>query len=261
MERTQAGSGKPRIMISGGSGLLGMELRRLDPDIIAPPRSVMDVTDRKQVADCFERVRPQIFVHCAAIIGTVRCREDPLLAMQVNVGGVLNTVEAAMEYSCRYVFISSEYVFETNTLKSGRYVETDPLNGGSINARSKIAGEMVAGAHPNHLIIRTSFFGRSFLGLHARSYKGAFCDQYTSRDFVDVLAPQYLQAARSDLTGVIHIGTGRKSQYELLSEAFPDVKPITRADVDPMLPADCSIDCSRWAAIRESMKLVEEDVP
>jgi len=241
---------KPTIMISGGSGLLGMELRRLDPSIIAPPKSVMDVVDRKQVADCFEKVRPAIYIHCAAIIGTVRCREDPLRAMQVNVGGVLNTIEVAMEYGTRYVFISSEYAFEANDTKLGNYVEEDPVAGRSINARSKIAGEMVTAAHPNHLIIRTSFFGRSFLGLRSRGYVGAFRDQYTSRDFVDVLAPQYLEAAVSDLTGVIHIGTERKTQYDLLRRAFPDVKAITRSEVDPSLPADCSLCSAKWHRIR-----------
>ena len=240
-----------RLLISGGSGLLGKELRKCRPDAIAPPRSSLDITDAHSVDRYFDEVRPEIYIHCAAIVGTVRCREDPALTMSVNAGGVLNTVDAAVRHDCRFIYISTEYVFEGHRSESGMFTEEAPVAGMSINARSKIAGEMLASAHPDHLIIRTNFFNRHFMGLGGTPYRGAFIDQFTSRDFVDILAPDYMEAAVSDLQGVIHVGTERKSQFDLMSRVFPDVKPILRADVDASLPIDCSLDTSKWKEFKK----------
>ena len=229
------------ILISGGSGLLGRKLYQLDPTIIAPPHSVFDITDLKQTEEMFKKYTPDLYIHCAAIVGTDECRAEPVKTIEVNVGGVINTLKTSMKCSCRYVYISTDYVFETNTTKNGHFTEDDPVGAEHLYARSKIAGEMVSAVSPNHLIIRTSFVGRNFI-----KYKGAFVDQYTSRDYVDILAPQIFNAAKSSLTGVIHIGTEKKSQYDLLKRAFPHIKPIRRADINPNLASDTSLNCDKW---------------
>ena len=51
---------------------------------------------------------------------------------------------------------------------------------------------------------------------------------------------------------MIHIGTGKKTQYELLRIAFPGIRPIRRADVDGTLGEDTSLDCSRWKRFIEA---------
>ena len=235
-----------KILISGGSGLLGKELCKLDSAIIAPSHSVFDVADLTQVEEMFKMCTPDLYIHCAAIVGTDECCADPIKTIEVNVGGVINTVKTSMKYSSRYVYISTDYVFETNTTKTGNFTEHDPINAVHLYARSKIAGEMVSAANPNHLIIRTSFVGRDFI-----KYKGAFIDQYTSRDYADILAPQIFDAAKSSLTGVIHIGTNKKSQYDLLKRAFPYIKPIRRTDINPNLAFDTSLNCDKWKRFQQ----------
>ncbi len=235
------GAPSRRIFLSGGSGLLGRELRKLDPSIVAPPHATFDVTDLRQTVEIFRGFPASLYIHCAAIVGTDECRDAPAAALDVNVGGVLNTVKASIEYSCRYVYLSTDYVFETNKTKEGDFLEEDPIGAVNLYARTKIAGEMIAAANPDHLIIRTSFVGRESI-----KYKGAFTDQYTTRDYVDVLAPQILEAAKSTLTGVVHIGTERKSQYDLLKISFPEIAPTKRADVNPTIASDTSLNCDRW---------------
>ncbi len=234
-----------KILLSGGSGLLGRELLKLDPSIVAPPHAAFDVTDVRQTGEVFRQFPGCLYIHCAAIVGTDECRADPAAALDVNVGGVLNTVKAGLQQGCRYVYLSTDYVFEANRSKKGDFVEEDAVGAVNLYARTKIAGEMLATANPDHLIIRTSFVGRESI-----KYKGAFTDQYTTRDYVDVLAPQILEAARSRLTGVLHIGTEKKSQYDLLKIAFPEIKPTRRADVNPSLASDTSLNCDRWREYR-----------
>jgi dTDP-4-dehydrorhamnose reductase len=241
---------EPTIMISGGTGLLGAELLRLDPQIIAPPRKEFDVVNREQTEEVFKKYRPDIYLHCAAIVGTRECREDPINAIRTNVLGVVNTVEMSIKYKCRYVYISTEYVFEANNTKNGNFVESDAVAANNIYARSKIAGEMVVAANPNHLIIRTSFAGRKYL-----KYQSVFCDQFTSRDYVDILSPQYLEASKSELVGIIHIGTERKTQFELLKRQFPQVGSVRRVDIDPTLAEDTSLNCEKWRSFVRRKKL------
>lgn len=232
------------VLMSGGSGLLGSEFVRLNPEIIAPSRKDMDVLDPESVNEWFLRVSPDVYIHAAAIVGTVECRGDPVAAMKANAGSVLTAMLACQQFGCRMVYISSDSVFERGLQREGGcYREDDPIGAVNIYPRSKIAGEMIASALDDHLVIRTSFVSR-----FKTKYKGAFCDQYTSRDFVDILAPELLRAALSELTGTIHIASQRRSQYDLLRTAFPEIRPTQRADVDSSLTADSSLSSKVWRA-------------
>lgn len=236
------------VLISGGSGLLGSELQKVDATIIAPSHESFDITDINKTEGVFKQYRPDIYIHCAAIVGTDECNANPVEALDVNIGGVLNTVKMSIKYPSRYIYISTEYVFETNKTKKGNFIEEDPIGAVNFYARTKIAGEMAVTANSNHLVIRTSFIGRDYI-----KYKGAFNDQYTTRDYVDIIAPHILEAAKSSMIGVLHIGTEKKTQYDLLRIAFPKIKPIQRADINPSLSSDTSLNCDKWKKFMEQI--------
>lgn len=83
-------------------------------------------------------------VHLAAISRDGDCRDSPAVAFDVNVGGTLNLIEAAMARNVKqFIFASSEWVYG-NT--SGDQVQTEegPIDANritSIYALTKIAGE------------------------------------------------------------------------------------------------------------------------
>lgn len=95
---------------------------------------------------------------------------------------------------------------------------------------------------PNHLIIRTSFGASKF------AYPAAFSDKWTSREYVDVIAPSILEAARSPLTGVLNLGGVRRSMYEYAIERNPDVEKLLRRDSAHPTPVDTSLNLDRWNA-------------
>jgi dTDP-4-dehydrorhamnose reductase len=72
---------------------------------------------------------------------------------------------------------------------------------------------------PNHLIIRTSFGSTTF------PYEEAWTNQLVSKDYVDVIAPMILEASKSNIVGVLNIGTESKSLYEY-AQKRNNVKPI-----------------------------------
>jgi dTDP-4-dehydrorhamnose reductase len=231
-----------RLLLTGGSGRLGVELRALLPDLLAPPRSELDVTDRDSVAAAVARYRPDAIVHAAAFTDVTRAEIDRVACWRTNVAGTRHLLAAASD--ARVVFISSDYVFWGDR---GGYREGDQV--GPVRnhyALSKLVGEELVRSHPRHLIVRTSFRARTW------PHPVAFTDLFTSQDYVDVIAPEIAlllaNLARIDDT-VLHVATERKSAYALACRRAV-VAPASKATAPVALPDDVSLDTSRWARLR-----------
>ena len=242
-----AGVAPRRVLLTGGSGRLGTELRRLLPGVMSPTRSEMDVTEARQVAAAIDRCRPDVLVHAAAYTDVALAEHERAVCWRVNVEGTRIIARAGVERSIVLVYISTDYVFDGTR---GRYAEDDaPGPVRNYYGLTKLVAEEIVRCVPRHLIIRTSFRAREW------PHPMAFSDLYTSQDYVDVVAPDIALAVRHcrDLTpGTLHIATERKSAYALARRRRPDVRPASRLDAPVSLPEDCSLDTSRWQAIKRS---------
>lgn len=227
------------IVLSGGSGLLGRNLRVLCSSITAPNRQFMDITDSNSVKATITKYQPDLFIHSAALVGTAVCEQNPRQCTEVNINGTQNVITACANGNIRLVFISTNYVFDG---EKGNYSENDPVSPLSEYARSKAAAESLITGYDNSLVIRTTFCSSE-----SWKFDGAFIDQFSSTDTVEVIALEVLRAAKSDLTGILHIGSERKSQFEMAKRIDPDVKPKTLKEVSLPLARDTSLNCSRWA--------------
>ena len=201
---------------------------------------------RDEVTRALESYRPRIVVHAAALIATDRCRARLDECLEVNVAGTVNVARACAVYSVRLVYMSTDYVFDG---VRGNYSEEDVPNPINEYGRSKAAAELVVACVEKSLIIRTSFCDST-----AWRYPTAFTDQYTSKDTVDVIAPDVLAATLSPLSGRLHIGTYRKSQYEIARRIDPRVRPITLGEVPRPLPRDTSLNSARWNAYKSTLR-------
>lgn len=236
-----------RILLTGGSGLLGTELQNLDGSILAPGHDELDISDSAAVARYVKDMRPDIIVHAAAITNNRDIEADPDEALNVNIGGTVNLARACLGTRIRLVYLSTDYVYRGDR---GHYAEQDEVHPSNLYAWTKLAGEAAVRAVPNHLIIRTSF------GAPAFAYPAAFADKWSSKEYVDVIAGDILDAARSPLTGVINIGGPRRTIYEYASLRNPDVKRIKRDDSVFESPADTSLDLASWEAYRAGKAVV-----
>jgi len=222
-----------KILLTGGSGLLGQELLKLDNNIVAPPHEKMDILDIDSCRKIIKNHNPDVILHAAAYTSPPRCDKNPELARQINIIGTCNLITICEESGIRLIYISTDYVFDG---KKGNYCPTDPINPVNKYAMTKAAGELAAMTYEYSLIIRTSFCENVF------PYEKAFVDQYTSRDYVDIIAPLILKAVLSGLKGIIHIGTGKKSVFELARRRKPEVRELSTSDVDFVVPKDTSFD-------------------
>ena len=221
------------IMLTGGSGVLGAELQK-HMGFYAPSHDELDITKEIKLG-----VRPNLIVHCAAYTDLVKAERDKDECSKTNVLGTRNLVALKIPM----IYISTEYVFDGDT---GNYSESSFPNPVNFYALTKFLGEREV-ARTKSTIIRCLFKPRPFK--HSR----ACVDQFTSGDYVDKIALEIIQAIKmvDVLPNIIHIGSARKSTYELAIKSRV-VKPISIADIKQVkLPKDTSLDCSLWNKLKE----------
>src|SRR5512139_1991023 len=226
-----------KILLFGGSGLLGKELIRIDPQIVHPTHAQCDIGYLESVRECVAAIQPDIIINAAAATDNRKIVKNPAPAVKTNIIGAANVALAAAEIQARLVYLSTDYVYAG---EHGNYRETDPLQPFNLYAWTKLGGECSTRTVKNHLIIRTTFGASMF------SYPKAFTDKWSSKDYVNVIAPLIYQAAVSPLCGVLNLATARKTIYDHARERNDQVLPITIADSAFNTQADTSLNLQRW---------------
>lgn len=223
------------ILLTGGSGLLGTELQK-HIECWAPSHAEFDVTNPpKKLPDNIHMI-----VHAAAYTDVVKAETDIGGCAYVNVTGTRKMAQLKKPF----VLISTEYVFDG---ERGNYKETD-ITKRQVNnyATTKwMAEQRLPHDSKKSLIIRTVFKPRPF------EHQKACIDMFTSGDYVDVIAPMIAKAIKMfeswpNGNHILHIGTGRKTVFELAKKTNPNVELCFRHDITTPLPFDTSLDCSKW---------------
>jgi dTDP-4-dehydrorhamnose reductase len=231
-----------KTIVLGGTGMLGTELKKIDPDLLCFGSKDCDITKMDDLALLFKIYDIDTIILAAAELTTA-----PNLALiTTNIIGTANVAKACLITGKRLVYISSDYVYKGD---SGNYKETDELLPSNDYSWSKLGGECAVRMVENHLIIRTSFGSSRF------PYPIAFNNKWTSKDYVDVIAPMILQACKSDMRGVINIGTEKKTMLSYARKRNPDVKgmPLT----DNTSPRDSSLNLDKWKSFQKSIIAAE----
>lgn len=234
-----------RILMTGGSGKLGRELRGLLPGIVAPPRAELDITRPATVTAALERYRPEIVVHAAAYTDVAGAERDRELCWRTNVDGTRHVVRALLGSDVTLVYLSTDYVFEGTR---GMYREDDtPGPVRHYYSLTKLVAESIVRLLPRHLSIRSSFRPRQW------PYPVAFTDVYTSQDYIDIIAPEIALAiarCREIPFDTLHIATERKTSFELAQRRNPEVKAASKKEAPVEMPDDISLDISRWVQLK-----------
>ncbi len=160
-----------RIGITGASGMLGTALvSRLSQSfqVYATSRSkgiegkniewdCLDLTDIPLLNKWLNKVKPDMVIHCAAIVNVDACEDNVEMATRLHV----ETTEVIANYldtnNGRLIYISTDSVFDGK--KQTPYNETDLANPLNIYARTKLMGEQPVLSMVNGLILRTNIIG------------------------------------------------------------------------------------------------------
>lgn len=160
-----------KILITGTTGMLGKDLVNILQDeddyklfgiYRCKPENekkekivpiVVDLTDTLLLKRILDKIKPDVVIHCAAIVDVELCEKNHKLAdaLHIKATKILNS-----NTNTKFIYISSDSIFDGYC---GNYNETDipkPIN---YYALSKFRGERETLKNNNALVIRTNIYG------------------------------------------------------------------------------------------------------
>jgi dTDP-4-dehydrorhamnose reductase len=281
---------KKRLMITGGSGLLGSHLARQaagNYSVVATynsrPTTIpgckllpLDVKDRRAVRAAVKEIKPDVIIHTVALVNVDYCQEHPEEAKETNAGGAENVALAAKEAGARMIYISTDSVFDG---AKGMYKEEYTVHPINTYAMTKLEGERrVIACLPDSVIVRTAFYGWSggksiapslahwvVNSLRGKNNINMFTDGFFSPIEVSNLAEALLEIGRKNISGIYHVaGSERCSKYGFgveIARAF-GLEPglihpasVAQASFKAPRPKDISLDITKAARTIETRLL------
>ncbi len=254
--------------ITGANGLIGNYLVQTAPKLAprwrgrALTRVDFDLLDFTAVRREFQKDKPQIIIHCAAITVVGEAQKNPDLARRLNVEVTQRLAELAAEIPL--VFFSTDLVFDG---RKGNYSETDAVNPLHVYGETKVAAEEIVLKNPRHLVVRTSINGgislsgnRAFNEQLRRSLQQAgqgmklFTDEFRCPIPAVETARAVWELVNQNCTGLYHVAGAEKLSRlqigELLVKRWPEVTAKIESGSakdfpGPVRALDTSLDISK----------------
>lgn len=190
----------------------------------------LDFTDPFAVHDLFEKHQPSVVVHAGAMSKPDDCEKEQWQAYLVNVEGTVTLITNAEEYQSRFVFVSTDFIFDG---ERGMYSEEDipaPVN---FYGKTKLEAEEMVKEYPfDWAIARTVLvYGKPLAGrsnilsiVKEKLEKGeeysVVNDQLRTPTYVEDLAAGIVAIIEKKATGIYHLsGADILTPYEMAVQA------------------------------------------
>ena len=206
-------SNRPRILIVGVRGQVGVELRRSFAgfgEITACDRDTADLSVAAEVRALVRDAAPDIILNAAAYTAVDRAESEREATWAMNEHAPATLASEAQRLGALLVHYSTDYVFDGS--KAGPWIETDapcPLN---VYGASKLAGEKaIREVGGRYLIFRTSWV----YGPHGHNFFLTMLRLGAERESLRIVADQIgapttsIEIARATKTAVEKALSGR----------------------------------------------------
>lgn len=225
-----------KILGTGLKGLVGSRIVELLQDFYVfeniSRREGVDITDKKAVEQAVSTSDAKLVLHLSAKTDVDRCESDKQLqsegeAWRVNVVGTENILFACQKYNKKLIFISTDFVFDGETMPSVGYKETDNPHPVNWYGETKFqAEELVKKASIPWVIVRISYpyresfekndFVRAIVKKLSNGQKvQAVIDHLFSPTYIDDIAFALRELVEKSATGIYHVtGSGFLSPWE-----------------------------------------------
>lgn len=191
----------PRILVTGASGLLGINFSQEMMDrheiigvdrgkLLKAPFKVLkqDLLDANAVDAILDLAQPEWLVNCAALADLEACEDNPDIAKRLNTVLPRHLARSCKARNIPFVHISTDAVFDGD--KDGFYTEEDKPNPQSVYAKTKFEGEWaVLTEDSKALVARVNFYGWSLGGRRslAEFFHHNLTNNKSMSGFTDVL--------------------------------------------------------------------------
>jgi len=226
-----------RVAVIGANGQLGSDLVRVLAqryEVVGFTHAGLEVSDPASVEAALGGQPWFAIINTAAFHKVELCEAEPERSFQVNALGALHTAKAAQKSGARYVYISTDYVFDGS--KGAPYLESDPPSPLNVYGASKVAGEHLSRlASERWLVLRiASVFGRAGASGKGGNFIETILqkaragqplrvvdDQFMSPSYTLDVARLLLDLLEKDAQGMVHAANaGVCSWFELAREAL-----------------------------------------
>jgi dTDP-4-dehydrorhamnose reductase len=275
--KTLFGENMKRILILGGTGMLGHVLLRhlsnrpeyevfgttrsvsgliksFSPEMVALFRpDTVDADNFDSVIRALASIQPDIVINCIGLIKQLPIACDPLSAITVNAQLPHRISLISRTAGARMIHISTDCVF--NGVK-GNYTEDDPSSAEDLYGQTKYLGEV---SYPHCVTLRTSIIGHELKGGYGlidwflaqkgatRGFTKAIYSGFPTVELAHIIIDHILPNEK--LSGLYHVSSDPISKYELLKMVAARYnKQITIEPYDNFI-LDRSIDSSRFRSL------------
>lgn len=128
--------------VYGQDHVVATDIREVDNDVVhSGPFELLDVTDNQKMFDIAKKYNVDTIIHLAALLSAT-AEAKPLLAWNLNMGGLVNALEVARELRCQFFTPSSIGAFGPTTPKDHTPQDTiqRPTTMYGVN---KVSGELL----------------------------------------------------------------------------------------------------------------------
>lgn len=205
-----------RILITGGNGQLGQELKRTCPpghEIVTVDICDFDLCSTTDLQACFKSTHPEIIINCAAYTAVDKAEQEKDIAFKANAEGAYNLALAAQNNNAKLIQISTDFIFSGK--KSSPYLPDDQATPISVYGESKLKGEkkVLSVLQDKALIIRTAWLysalGNNFVKtmlrlMQERDSLSVVADQIGTPAWGKGLALAIWRSVDKELTGIHH---------------------------------------------------------
>jgi nucleoside-diphosphate-sugar epimerase len=129
--------------IYGNDNVIATDIRKPEDSVVVKsgPFEVLDVTDAGKMLEIAKKYEVDTIMHLAALLSAT-AEAKPLLAWNINMGGLVNALEVARELNCQFFTPSSIGAFGPSTPKDNTPQDTiqRPTTMYGVN---KVSGELL----------------------------------------------------------------------------------------------------------------------
>ena len=221
-----------KTIVTGGSGLLGQNLREVHSDFTYISSKNVNLCDLKQTFSFFDSIRPKTIIHLAAKVGGIKDNfENPYDFISQNNFINSNVIDYCAKNNVRLIFISSTCVYpkfvSSYPMKEEHAQEGEPEHTNSAYAHSKrFAKNLVEAANQQYNLKYTIIY---------------FCNLYGPYDHFDenkshiipALIKKFYEAKKSNKKEIELWGTGKPyRQFMHARDAANLIKIIADKDIE-----------------------------
>ena len=230
-------SNKQYIVVTGGSGRFGLNLKKLGKkNYKFPNKNHLNILNINSILGYLKKNPTKTLVHLAGLSRPMSLHEDDIArSINLNIIGTSNVVVACSKLNIKLIHFSTSYLYPGT---KGNYKETDPLMPVNNYSWSKLGAESAVQMYKNSLILRVSMTEKPFV--HKYAFKDMITNFIFHDDFIKIFEKVIAQK------GILNIGGKSSSVYDFARKYNPEIKKkLLKKNKKITVPLNTSMNLSR----------------